>query len=96
MDIDLRALLPVIIIGGSFTFTGVIIYGAWLLGRYRGRDERALAEAANLEARLDRLEQMVGATMDAVDRLEGGRLSAGLLREPSRSLRQPGKIITPH
>ena len=38
---DLRHLLPLVIIGGGFALTGVVLYGAWLLGRYHGRDEAA-------------------------------------------------------
>jgi hypothetical protein len=80
--LDLRHLLPLVIIGGSFTFAGSVLYGAWLLGRYRGREDQSPAALADVEARLHRLEQVVAQATDAVDRLEAAhRLTARLLTD---------------
>ena len=94
---ELRHLLPLIIIGGGFAFTGAVLYGAWLLGRYRGRDEAGLPELVDLQRRLDRLEHASLQTTAALDRLEAAhRLTARLLTEqpgPGLSVRRP---TTPH
>jgi hypothetical protein len=79
---DPRPLIALIVIGGSFTFAGSVLYGAWLLGRYRGREERGPAVLADVEERLRRLEQVVAESTDAVDRLEAAhRLTARLLTD---------------
>ena len=67
---DLRLLLPLVIIGGGFAFGAAILYGTWLLGRYRGREERDARDLPNMEARLDRLEYTVDHMMNAFERLE--------------------------
>jgi hypothetical protein len=96
---DPRHLLPLIIIGGSFTFAGSILYGAWLLGRYRGRDEQGYAVLADVEHRLQRLEDTVSRASDSLDRLEAAhRLTARLITDrasgsDSRSAQRPA---TPH
>ena len=41
--VDLRTFLPTLIIGGGFALVGSVLYGAWLLGRYHGRDENGPA-----------------------------------------------------
>jgi hypothetical protein len=88
--IDQRHLLPLIIIGGSFTFAGSVLFGAWLLGRYRGREEQTPAALADVEARLRRLEDVVARATDAVDRLEAAhRLTARLLTD--RVSEKPGE-----
>jgi hypothetical protein len=96
--IDLRHLIPLVIIGGSFTFVGSVLYGAWLLGRYRGREERTPLALADVEARIARLEHVVGQSTDALERLEAAhRLTARLLTD-SVSERQPPatRATTPH
>ena len=96
--IDLRHLLPLVIIGGSFTFVGSVLYGAWLLGRYRGRDDRSPAALADVELRLHRLEDVVTRATDAVDRLEAAhRLTARLLTDKvSERPAAPHRATTPH
>src|SRR3712207_9356539 len=90
--IDLRQLIPLVVIGGGFTFVGTVLYGAWLLGRYRGREERSPAALADVEARLERLEQVVGQATDAIDRLEGAhRLTARLLNAGRRERKSVGE-----
>jgi hypothetical protein len=80
--LDPRHLIALIVIGGSFTFAGSVLYGAWLLGRYRGREDRGPAALADVEDRLRRLEQVVAEATDAVDRLEAAhRLTARLLTD---------------
>jgi hypothetical protein len=89
---DLRHLLPLVIIGGSFTFAGAVLYGAWLLGRYRGREEQGPAVLADVELRLQRLEDTVTRSTDAIDRLEAAhRLTARLLtdRVSERAVHSP-------
>ena len=102
---DFLEFLPFLIVGGGFTVGATVIYGAWLLGRYKGRDERGPAALADVEARLQRLEQVVTEAMDAVDRLEAAhRFSARLLTDkvserPSEpgAGRPPGqRPTTPH
>jgi hypothetical protein len=100
--IDLRHLIPLVVIGGSFTFVGTVLYGAWLLGRYRGREERSPAALADVDARLERLEQVVGQATDALDRLEAAhRLTARLLTDRAAERRgeggrPPARTTTPH
>jgi hypothetical protein len=91
---DLRHLLPLVIIGGSFALTGVVLYGAWLLGRYHGRDEAASLEFAQLEARLQRVEHATLSTVDAMQRLEAAnRFTTRLLTATNA---EPPRQTTPH
>jgi hypothetical protein len=91
---DLRHLLPLVIIGGSFAFTGVVLYGAWLLGRYHGRDEAASLEFAQLETRLQRVEHAMLSMTDSMQRLEAAnRFTTRLLTAPSS---EPPRQTTPH
>lgn len=93
--IDLRHLLPLVVIGGGFTFAGGILYGAWLLGRYRGREERGPAVLEDVEARLERLEHVVAQSTGAIDRLEAAhRLTARLLTDGRE--RGARGVVTPH
>ena len=94
----LRELLPLVIIGGSFSLVGAVLYGTWLLGRYQGRDERSPTELAEIEFRLERLEQGMTHVAGALDRLESAhRHTARILTEtPREQLRMPGRTITPH
>jgi hypothetical protein len=100
--IDLRPLIPLLIIGGGFAFAGTVLYGAWLLGRYRGREELAPAVLADVEARLERLEQTVAQATKAVDRLEAAhRLTARLLTDKVSDRGADGgrgshRVPTPH
>ena len=97
--LDLRQLLPLLIIGGSFAFSGTVLYGAWLLGRYRGREERAPAELGDIEARLRRLEDAMGDVAGALDRLEAAHHhTARLLGEAAKSgsAVPARRVITPH
>jgi 2-polyprenyl-6-methoxyphenol hydroxylase-like FAD-dependent oxidoreductase len=96
--LDPRHLLPLIIIGGSFTVAASVLYGAWLLGRYRGREDQSPAALADVEARLRHLEEVVTKATDALDRLEAAhRLTARLLTD--RVSEKPGaghRATTPH
>jgi hypothetical protein len=96
--IDLRHLIPLVVIGGSFTFVGTVLYGAWLLGRYRGREERAPLALADLEARITRLEHTIGQSTDALERLEAAhRLTARLLTDSVSERPSPKpRVTTPH
>ena len=94
MDLDLRHLLPLVIIGGSFAFTGTILYGAWLLGRYRGREDAAPAELADVELRLRRLETVVEHAANSIDRLEAAhQITARMLSESTPQL--PRSAVRP-
>jgi hypothetical protein len=94
---DLRQLLPLVVIGGGFAFTATILYGAWMLGRYRGREERTPASLVDIEARLQRLEHAVGQATDVVERLEASqRFTARLLTEGSGDRARVPRAITPH
>jgi hypothetical protein len=100
--LDLRHLLPLVIIGGSFTFAASVLYGAWLLGRYRGRDEQSPAALVDIEHRLQRLEDVVARSSGAVERLEAAhRLTARLLTDrvidqPGENARAAHRVVTPH
>jgi hypothetical protein len=91
-------LLPLLVIGGGFAFAGAIIRGAWLLGRYRGREDEVPIELATLENRLARVEYVLSQTTGALDRLEAAhRQIARLITEmPNAVQRLPGRAITPH
>jgi hypothetical protein len=95
---DPRHLLPLVVLGGAFTFVGSVLYGSWLLGRYRGREDQSPPALADVEARLHRLEEVVARATDAVDRLEAAhRLTARLLTD--RVSEKPGaaqRATTPH
>ena len=90
--------LPLLIIGGGFAFTGSILYGAWLLGRYRGRDDELHPDVARIEIRLVQLEQTLSQTTSALSRLEAAHRQAILvMTEPSTpQLKLPGRPNTPH
>jgi hypothetical protein len=100
--IELRHLIPLIVIGGTFTFGAAVLYGAWLLGRYRGREDQGPPVLADVEARLRRLEDVVAEATSSVDRLEAAhRLTARLLTDkvadrPAESGRPPERPTTPH
>lgn len=98
MDLDLRHLLPLLVIGGGFAFSATVLYGAWLLGRYRGREDHTPTELADMEARLSRLEEAMGNVAGALDRLEAAHhLTARLLTDARPSAGLPGRrVITPH
>jgi hypothetical protein len=100
MDLlELRHLMPLVIIGGSFAFSGTVLYGAWLLGRYRGREERAPAQLGDIETRLRRLEDAMGEVAGALDRLEAAHHhTARLLGEAAKSgaALPARRVITPH
>jgi hypothetical protein len=79
---EIRHFIPVVVIGGFFTFVGTVLYGTWLLGRYRGREEQSPAALADVENRLQRLEDVVSRATDSLDRLEAAhRLTARLLTD---------------
>ncbi|HTE45122.1 MAG TPA: hypothetical protein VK636_07755 [Gemmatimonadaceae bacterium] len=97
--LDLRHLLPLLIIGGGFAFVGTILYGSWMLGRYRGREDEMPGEIANLDARLQRLEYLISQTTGALDRLEAAhRLTARMMTEtPNNASGRPLlRQTTPH
>jgi hypothetical protein len=71
--VSTRQLLPLIIIGGGFSLVGSVLYGAWLLGRYRGREENVPSDIARVEERIYRLEQVTAQMLNAVDRLESAQ-----------------------
>jgi len=92
-----RDFLPLLIIGGSFALVGAILYGAWNLGRYHGRDEEMPRDLANLEERLARVEQAMMHTTGALDRLEAAhRHTARLITDSPASLSRSVRNVTPH
>jgi hypothetical protein len=94
---DFRHLLPILIFGGGFGFVGTILYGAWLLGRYRGREEDMPVALENVEARLQRLEYALSRTTSALERLEAAHRFTHLMAEaPSEPVRAIGRQSTPH
>ena len=91
-------LLPLIVIGGGFALVGSVLYGAWSLGRYRGRDEELPRDLATIEDRLARVENALVHTMGALDRLEAAhRHTARLITDnPAASQARLGRTTTPH
>jgi hypothetical protein len=95
----LRQLVPLIIFGGGFSLVGGVLYGAWLLGRYRGRDENVPNDIARVEERIYRLEQVTAQMLSAVDRLESAqRMTVRAITDaPSQRLPAlPSRPNTPH
>ena len=93
---DLRHLIPLVVIGGSFTFAGSVLYGAWLLGRSRGREEHGGPVLSDVELRLQRLEDVVARASDSLDRLEAAhRLTARLITDKADAARAH-RASTPH
>src|SRR3954466_4093374 len=68
--VDFGDLLPLVVIGGGFSFVGAVLYGSWMLGRYRGREETTPLMLQTLESRLSRLEQATMQAAASIDRLE--------------------------
>lgn len=95
---DLRHLLPLVIIGGSFAFAGAIMYGAWALGRYRGREDARPADMENLDIRLARVEYAVSQTTGALDRLEAAHRYAlrAMMESPNSAPKLVERPVTPH
>jgi hypothetical protein len=89
-------LLPLLVIGGSFALVGAILYGAWNLGRYHGRDEEMPRDLAHLEERLARLEQAMVQSTGALDRLEAAHRHTFRLITDSPALPRAGRNTTPH
>jgi len=96
----LRQILPLLVIGGGFTFVGSILFGTFMLGRYRGRDEISPVDIEGIEARLYRLEQATLQLMNAVDRVESSqRTTAQIIADSALSGRRsalPERSVTPH
>ena len=51
---NFRQLLPLVIFGGGFSMIGAVLYGAWMLGRYRGREENVPGDITRVEERIYR------------------------------------------
>lgn len=89
--------LPMLVVGGSFAFVGAILYGAWNLGRYHGRDEEMPRDLARLEERLARVEHTMMQTTGALDRLEAAhRHTVRLITDSPVSLPRSARTTTPH
>jgi len=97
MDHLVRQLMPFIVIGGAFVMTGVIFYGVWLLGRYRGREDAALPQILNLEQRLQQVETALLEMGGSLERLEEAqRFTARLLTDRSPYTALPRHDTPPH
>jgi hypothetical protein len=97
--VDIRHLIPLFVIGGGLSVVGSVLYGAWLLGRYRGREETIPTDIARVEERIYRLEQVTAQMINAVDRLESAqRMMARTITDPpvGRPAALPRRTITPH
>jgi hypothetical protein len=81
---------------------GGVLYGAWLLGRYRGRDDNVPGDITRIEERIYRLEQVTAQMLSAVDRLESAqRMMARAITDTSntsmpRAPALPQRTVTPH
>jgi len=96
---DLRHLLPLFVIGGGGAFLASLFYGAWLLGRYRGREDEVPSDTMRLEMRLDMIERTLAQTTSALERLEAAhRITARMLTDDAIHARpaQLARPITPH
>ena len=93
----LQQLLPLVIVGGSFAFVGAILYGAWRLGRYRGREDEMPSDMAHLESRLARVEQALTQTTGALARLEAAHCqTVRLITESPSAPKLLERPVTPH
>lgn len=97
---ELRHLLPLFIIGGGGAFLASLFYGAWLLGRYRGREDEVPNDMMRVEMRLDMIERTLAQTTSALERLEAAhRITARMLTDDAMrapALQQSARPITPH
>ena len=76
-----------------------VLYGAWLLGRYRGREDNVPGDITRIEERIYRLEQVTAQMLNAVDRLESAqRMMARTITESPipRPAALPQRGVTPH
>jgi hypothetical protein len=94
-------LLPLIIFGGGFSLIGSVLYGAWLLGRYRGREDNVPGDITRVEERIYRLEQVTAQMLSSVDRLESAqRMMVRTITEAPppmvRASSLPQRPVTPH
>jgi hypothetical protein len=95
----MRQLLPLVIFGGGFSLIGAILYGAWMLGRYRGREDNVPGDITRIEERIYRLEQVTAQMLTSVDRLESAqRMMARTITETpiARQPALPQRTVTPH
>ena len=96
---NLRQLLPLVIFGGGFSMIGAVLYGAWMLGRYRGREDNVPGDITRVEERIYRLEQVTAQMLSSVDRLESAqRMMARTITETPvvRPAALPQRVVTPH
>jgi len=89
------------LLGGLVTIAGGLVhfYGAWLLGRYRGREDEVPSDTMRLEMRLDMIERTLAQTTSALERLEAAhRITARMLTDDAIHARpaQLARPITPH
>jgi hypothetical protein len=99
MSHTIRMLIPLIVVGGGASLVGAVFYGVWMLGRYFGRDEAMPIELADVQARMHRLEEAMGQTARALERLEAAhRISARMLSDLPDNFDRlpPGRAVTPH
>jgi hypothetical protein len=97
--VNLRHLLPFVIFGGGLSLIGSVLYGAWLLGRYRGRDDNVPGDITRVEERIYRLEQVTAQMLNSVDRLESAqRMMVHTIADASitRAPALPQRPVTPH
>ena len=98
---SLRQLLPLVIFSGGFSLIASVLYGAWLLGRYRGREDNVPGDITRVEERIYRLEQVTAQMLNAVDRLESAqRMMARTITDAQapipRAPALPQRTVTPH
>lgn len=96
---NLRQLLPLVIFGGGFSLIASVLYGAWLLGRYRGREDNVPGDITRVEERIYRLEQVTAQMLNSVERLESAqRMMARTITDTSlpRTPALPSRAVTPH
>jgi hypothetical protein len=99
--VSLRQLLPLVIFSGGFSMIASVLYGAWLLGRYRGREDNVPGDITRVEERIYRLEQVTAQMLNAVDRLESAqRMMARTITDAqppiARTPALPQRTVTPH
>lgn len=103
MDFDLHALIPLIVLGSGAAVLGMSYFGAYMLGRTRGRREVELEHQARLHGdsrsidydRVVMVESAVASMAQAIERLTDAQRVALLERMRAGSEPAPSRLRAP-
>lgn len=95
-----HTILPLLIFGGGFSIIASVLYGAWMLGRYRGREDNVPGDITRVEERIYRLEQVTAQMLNSVERLEAAQQMMARTITEGSVVRSPAvlpqRAVTPH